>query len=229
MLEIKTHDGKIMGGYCARPQHQPAGGVIIIQEIFGVNNAMRLVCDDFAAQGYLALAPDLFWRIEPGIELPYTDNGRSIAFGHWQTFDYEAGVKDVISACEYLKKQEPCNGRLALVGFCLGGQLGMLTASRFNVEAVISFYGVRPLEYLDLFGTLSCPLQFHAGNNDQHVPMDVIEQIQEKATEKADADVFVYEGAGHGFFNKVRTGEAYHPEAAELANSRALDLLAKTL
>ena len=218
-----------MGGYCARPQREPAGGVIIIQEIFGVNNAMRLACDDFAAQGYLALAPDMFWRIEPGIELPYTDGGRSTAFGHWQAFDYELGVKDVISACEYLKQQEGCNGRIALVGFCLGGQLAMLAASRFDVEAVVSFYGVRPLEYLDLFGTLPCPLQFHAGDNDQHVPMDVIKQIQATAAEKADADVFVYEGAAHGFFNKVRTGEAYHPEAAELANGRVLELLAKAI
>lgn len=228
-VKINTHDGGIMGGYMARPQSEPAPGLIIIQEIFGVNNAMRVACDDFTDEGYLTLAPDLFWRLEPGIELPYTDNGRQTAFAHWQAFNQEAGVSDLISACEFLKQHEGCSGKIALVGFCLGGQMGMLAASQHQVDAVISFYGVRPLEYMDLFRTLNCPLQFHAGDNDQHVPVDVVKQIQAAAEEKADADIFVYQGAAHGFFNKARVDEAYHPEAAKLANERVLELLGKVL
>ena len=228
-VEIKTRDGGMMEAYFAQPQREIAGGVVILQEIFGVNNAMRLACDDFADQGYLALAPELFWRLDRGIEHPYTDSGRAGAFAHWHAFDQELGIKDLLDAGEFLKGHKACNGKIAFVGFCLGGQLGMLAAARTDVDAVISFYGVRPLEYMELFGTLSCPLQFHVGDNDHHVPMGVIKQIQATAADKADADVFVYEGAAHGFFNKVRVGEAYHLEAAKLANDRVLELLTRVL
>lgn len=224
---VPCEDGE-MGAYMAIPESGKGPGIILLQEIFGVNRAMRTAADALAREGYAVLVPDLFWRIEPGINLGYTEEDRQQAFGAWQKFDQATGVQDCVSAAKILKEHEACNGNIAYLGFCLGGKLAVLAASADGAKAVVSFYGVRLQENHEELKNLPCPMQLHVGDQDAHVPMDVIEGLQEVLEGKTDADIFVYEGAQHGFFNNTRD-DVFHVPAAGTARKRVLTFLAENL
>lgn len=226
---IETSDGKQMNGYLSLPPSGQGPGIVLLQEIFGVNEAMRSAADDFARAGFVVLAPDLFHRIRPGIELGYSDADRQEAFGHWSSFSNETGVEDVVSAVQCLRERNECNGKVALIGFCLGGKLSVMAANQAEVESTVSFYGVKLQENIQELKELHCPLQIHVGNQDAHVSMEVIELLISELSGNEAADVYVYDGAIHGFFNKVRGGDVYHEGASMVAEKRVLKLLADTL
>ncbi len=130
----------------------PAGRgpvVIVLQEIFGVNEAMRSVADDLASNGFVALAPDLFWRLEPGVDLGYSATDHEKAVAYWRRFDLDAGVGDVAATVEAARRAPYCTGKVALFGFCLGGQLAVKAGARTPVDAIVSFYGVQLGKCLD--------------------------------------------------------------------------------
>ena len=189
---------------------------------------MRLAADELAAAGFVVLVPDLFWRLEPGIELGYSDEDRQVAVGYWGQFNNELGASDAAATAAYLKAMPECSGKVAMLGFCLGGKMAVMSAAQAEADAVVSFYGVKLQENIAELKAMPCPLQLHVGDNDLHVPMDVVNQLKEELADNANAETYVYPGAVHGFFNKVREG-IYHPEASAAAEEHTLNFLRKAL
>ena len=167
---ITTKDGSF-SAYVARPGKPSAPAVVVIQEIFGVNQVMRDSTDGLAGQGYLAICPDLFWRIEPGIDI--TDRSEAEwkrAFELFNAFDVEAGVGDIQATIKHIRGDSGCNGKVGAVGFCLGGLLAFLTATRTDADAAVSYYGVGIENRVAEAEKLTHPLLMHIAEEDQFVP-----------------------------------------------------------
>jgi carboxymethylenebutenolidase len=218
-ISLNAADGHRIGGYRARAAGTPKGGVAVIQEIFGVNRHIRAVCDRLAAAGYDACAPALFDRHERGYEAGYSpaevERGRAFI----AKVDWDAFLRDTAAALAALDR----SARRAVVGFCLGGSVAFLAATRLDgLSAAVGFYGGRIKDFAD--ERPRCPLQLHFGARDQGIPLTDVEAIRAKRSE---TEVFVYEGAGHGFNCDERA--SYHAESAALAWRRTLDFLNKHL
>src|SRR3981081_2285670 len=163
-----------MSGFVAAPVGRSRGGIVLLQEIFGVNEAMRDKARDFAADGFTVLAPDLFWRLEPRVDLGYGEEDRKRGFGLMQGYDQAAGAEDIKIAAAWLR-QHRSSKPVAMMGFCLGGRMAVLAgASNLDISAIISFYGVRLDLCADKIRALNIPFQFHVGDNDAHVPAEHI-------------------------------------------------------
>ncbi len=227
MVSIAAADGGQFNGYLALPKGGAAPGVLIVQEIFGVNAHIRDVVEEYAASGYVALAPDLFWRVEPNLQLDYTPEGIQKARTLRGKFDLNLGMSDIAATIEALKATPGCNGKVAAVGYCFGGFIGYLTAARTDVAAASCYYGGGIDGFLGEAGAVKCPIQFHFGAADQGIPMAAVDKIRTAFADRKDAEVFVYEGAGHGFNCNRRT--SFHPAASDLARRRTLDLLRRTI
>lgn len=219
---IPVADGE-MSGFLAEPSAS-RGGIVLLQEIFGVNEAMRDAAHSFAAEGYTVLAPDLFWRIDPRIELGYAGEDRKRAFDLMQKYDQAAGANDIMVAVTRLRKHL-ASKPVVLVGFCLGGRMAVLAgAGNPDVAAIVSFYGVRLDLCVDEIRSITVPFQFHVGDQDAHVPAEHVTAVTDVIAANPIAEVFVYPSAGHGFYNRLRP-EVFAADAAALANSRVLPLL----
>src|ERR1700761_8533060 len=160
-LTVSTPDGAF-SAYVARPAAAKAPAVVVIQEIFGVNAVMRGICDDLAERGYLAICPDLFWRIEPGIDITdQSDAEWKRAFELFNAFDVDAGVKDIAATIDLVRADAGCNGGGGAVGFCLGGLLAFLTATRTDIDASVGYYGVSIERHTGEAEKLAVPLLLH--------------------------------------------------------------------
>jgi carboxymethylenebutenolidase len=253
MMHIRSFDGGEFSAYLAPPAGGRGPGVVVLQEIFGVNQNMREVCDWYAARGFAAICPDLFWRIEPGLELTEKDSEKARSL--LGKLDHEKAVDDAAAALDFLRAHPSCNGRAGAVGFCLGGRLAYFLAVRYKPDVAVGYYGVGIEKGLDEAGNLSCPLMLHFGGLDKYSPPEVIDEIRGAlgaATSKnphpdgwglkTDGQatgtdphpdgwgwntVHVYPNSDHAFAR--RTGAHYDPAAAELANLRTLELFVRTL
>ena len=168
-LTIQTADGEF-AAYVARPDHANAPAIVVIQEIFGVNAVMRAIADKFAAAGFLAICPDLFWRIEPGIDI--TDGSEAEwkrAFELYNACDVDNSVRDLAATITAARSHPACSGKVGSVGFCLGGLLAYLTATRTDVDAAVGYYGVGIERFTAEAGGLSTPLVLHIAEEDQFV------------------------------------------------------------
>ncbi|MGE5566643.1 MAG: dienelactone hydrolase family protein [Parcubacteria group bacterium] len=224
---IQTADGSF-SAYVARPQAANAPAVVVIQEIFGVNAVMRGITDDLAAAGYLAICPDLFWRIEPGIDI--TDQSEAEwkkAFELYQAFDVEQGVEDIAATVAAIRNDEGCNGKVGAVGFCLGGLLAFLTATRTDVDASVGYYGVGVENFVDEAKTLARPLLLHIAEEDQFVPKEAQAKIVSTLQGNPKVQIFTYPGRDHAFARKG--GEHYDAADAGKANQRTLDFFRANL
>src|SRR6202158_5336095 len=141
-VDIAAADGGTFKGYLTIPASGSGPGILLLQEIFGVNSSMREVADYYAEEGYVVLAPDLFWRLEPGIELGYSEADFNKAFGYYQRFDANQSIKAAADALKVLRARPECVGKVGALGFCLGGKLAYLTAARTDVDCAVSYYGV---------------------------------------------------------------------------------------
>jgi carboxymethylenebutenolidase len=224
---IIAGEGGKFDGYLAMPRSAKAPAVVIIQEIFGVNDHIREVTDEFAADGYLALAPDMFWRIEPNVQLGYTPEEVQKARAYRPRFNLDLGVRDIEAAVKNLRAMPECDGKVAVVGYCFGGLMAYLAAARSEVAAASCYYGGGIDGFLGEAQAVKCPIQFHFGEKDAAIPPAVWEKVRGAFADRADAEVFVYEGAEHGF-NCTRRA-SFHPAASKLARSRTLDLLHRTI
>ena len=221
-LTITTQDGAF-SAYLATP-HAPNGhALVLIQEIFGVNQVMRDLADEYAAQGYITICPDLFWRIEPGIDI--TDQTKAEwdkAFSLYSAFDVDTGVNDLavtISAARELAT----SGKVATIGFCLGGLLAYLTMTRTDADAGVSYYGVGIDQKLDEAGAIPRPTLLHIAEEDSFVSKDAQEAIKAALTNKPGLVVYSYPGLDHAF---ARVGGAHHdPQGAAMAASRTRTFL----
>lgn len=224
-VSVPTADGE-MSAFLAEPASPPHGGIVLLQETFGVNEAMRDKARAFAADGYSVLTPDLFWRLEPRVELGYSENDRKRGFGLMQKFDQTAGAHDVRTAIVWLRTLL-AGKSVVLVGFCLGGRTAVLAgASNPDVAAIVSFYGVRLDLCPDDLRAVAVPFQFHVGDQDAHVPADHVAAVRDAVTGKTSADIFVYANAQHGFYNRLRE-DVFNAHAAVQARGRVLALLQK--
>jgi carboxymethylenebutenolidase len=224
---ITTDDGSF-SAYVARPHAASAPAVVVIQEIFGVNQVMRDITDGLAAQGYLAICPDLFWRSEPGIDI--TDQSEAEwkkAFELFNAFDVDAGVRDIAATLASIRKDPGCNGRVGAIGFCLGGLLAFLTATRTDADASAAYYGVGIESRLEEAEKLSRPLLLHIAEEDQFVPKEAQKIILAALKDHPQVEIFTYPGCDHAF---ARPGGAhYNADAAKHAHGRTQSFFKKHL
>lgn len=217
--------------YCAVPGTGTGPGVLVFQEIFGINDNMRTLADRLAAEGYLALVPDMFWRIEPRFERK-DESGMGDAFAMMQRFDFAKAVEDIQSAHAHLLGMPQCTGRVGATGFCLGGGLAFAAATRSRVDgrgpdAVVPYYGSAINDMLGDVDRLECPAMFHYGDNDPFIAPDKIDEV-ERAVAGRPGVVFHRYDAGHAFSN-FDAPSMYDAAAAELAWSRTLEFFAQHL
>lgn len=213
--------------YVARPATQSAPAVVVIQEIFGVNAVMRGIADELAGHGYLAICPDLFWRIEPGIDI--TDQSPAElkrAFDLFAGFDVDLGVKDIAATVAYAKKESGSTGAVGAVGFCLGGLLAFLTAARTPAKACVGFYGVNIDKHTGE-GTAGKRVMLHIAEKDEFVPPAAQQAIIAALGDRPGVTLHTYPGCGHAFARKG--GAHYDPAAAQLAWRRTLDFFEEAL
>ncbi|HEY2447101.1 MAG TPA: dienelactone hydrolase family protein [Rhizomicrobium sp.] len=217
-IEISTADGPF-GGYLAAPSAGSGPGIVVIQEIFGVNGFVRAVADGFAAHGYFALAPDLFWRIEPGVQLTdKSDAEWSRALELMGKFNADLGVKDVQATIAELRRTPGCTGKVGAVGYCLGGLLAYLTAARTDVDASVGYYGVNIQAMLGEASAIKNPLMLHIAEKDTYTPPVAQKAIVDGLRSNPHVTIHLYPEMDHAF---ARLGGAHYDRAnAELANAR---------
>jgi carboxymethylenebutenolidase len=223
-ITIGAGDGGAFMGYLAKPSSGKGPGVVVIQEIFGVNRVMRAIADELARQGFLALCPDLFWRQEPGIQLTdQTDAEWARAFELFQGFDLDKGVDDLASALAHLRKIPGCGAKAGAIGFCLGGRLSFLMAARTSSDASVGYYGVYIQEHLHEAKAIKKPLLLHVAEEDEFVPKAAQQQIFAGLRGHPQVTIHRYPGMNHAF---ARVGGKHYDKAnADLANRRTLDFL----
>jgi len=226
-ISIAAHDSGSIGAYLSLPPSGRGPGIIVLQEIFGVNRHIRAVTDRWAAEGYVALAPDIFWRVEPGVELDYTPEGMTKGRALRQKLDLELVMKDIASALAALRARPECTGQTAVVGYCFGGLLAYLTAARCDVDAAISYYGGGIESRLDEAARIECPIMFHYGEKDAAIPAEAREATRKALAGHDGAEFYVYADAQHGFNCDLRA--SFHPFASQLARSRSIGLLRHTI
>jgi len=225
-VTIRAADGGTFDSYVASPDCEKGAGVVIVSTISGVDSDMTHYADALGAEGFIASAPDMFWRDADAGALTWTDDGRKRAFARNDRYDLELGMRDLADVIADLKKQPRCNGKIAVMGFCFGGPFALLAAARFGTDAGISFHGSHVENHLDEVDRVRCPLSFHYGDRDEVAPMAAIERIQQAFGRLVDAKVYVYPGAGHGFMTMTR-GRGYIEPVARTAWARALEVLRK--
>ncbi len=225
MIKIKAFDGGEFDGYLALPASGYGPGIVVLQEIFGINQYLRDVADWYAAHGFVALVPDLFWRIQPNIELTDKGDDWKRAIELYQQIDEAKAVEDSAATLELLRKHPACSGRVGAVGFCMGGNLAYLLSVRYKPDAAVGYYGVSIEKSLDEAKNLNSPLMLHIAGLDKFCPPEAQAQIH--AALDAKATIHDYTQADHAF---ARTGgEHYDAAAAELANLRTLEFFVSNL
>ncbi len=219
MMTIDMADGRQSEGYLARPEGAgPWPGVVILAEIYNANDWVRAVADGYAERGYLALAPDLYWRQDPGRYFEYTPEGQAEGRALGFAMDLDAFTGDMADYARALRADNDCSGRVGTVGFCLGGKLVYLACARDLVDAGVAYYGVQLDQHLDEAPGLARPLLMHFAELDGHVPLDTVDAVRAALAGKPAVDIHLYEGADHGF---NRFGyPPFHEAAAALALER---------
>ena len=216
-ITLTAADGQKLGAYRADPAGVAKGGVVVIQEIFGVNHHIRSVCDRVAAAGYAAVAPALFDRIEPGFESGYSPGEISAAMRFVENPDFEAFLRDTSAAIGELKSAGP----VSIMGFCLGGTVAFAAACNLEgLSSAVCYYGGFIAKMADQKPKV--PTLMHFGALDAHIPLSDVEIIRQK---RPDCDIHVYQGADHGFHCDERG--SYNKDAATLAWHRSLDWIAR--
>ncbi len=227
-IEIKANDGGSFKAYVEKPKSGTGPVVICIQEIFGVNHAMRDIAKYWANQGYIAVAPDLFWRQEPGIDI--TDQSEAEwkkAFELFQGFDLDKGVEDLLATIAHCRSMNGASGKVGTVGFCLGGKLAYLLACRSDADCNVSYYGVGIEELLGEAQNITNPLVMHIAEEDGFVSKEAQAKINEGLKDHNSVTIHNYPGMDHAF---ARIGGVpYDEENANLANSRSLEAFKRAL
>jgi len=217
-IKLTAADGQQLGAYVAESTHPALGAVVVVQEIFGVNRHIRSVADDYARQGFWAVAPALFDRVEPNLELDYNPTDASRGMQIANQIGMENALKDVAAAITHVGSTLQ-GKKVGMVGYCFGGTLAWLAATRLNPHAAVCYYGGRIAQYAA--EVPRCHVMLHFGNKDKHIPPSEIEKIQRAHPE---LPVFLYD-AGHGFNCDQR--KDYAPQAASLARQRTLEFFRK--
>ena len=214
-VTLSAPDGGTFAGHLAVPDAGSGPGLLVLQEIFGVNDYIRDVCDRLAAMGYAAMAPDVFWRVEPGVSLGGSEADIATGAGYVGRLDMDQVVADLGAALTQLRELPESDGRAGVIGFCFGGSTTFRVASRLEPDVAVSYYGSGVGSMLDDGAAITCPLLFQYGSDDPFIPPDEIEAVREFAAERANVDFHTHD-AGHAFDNH-RSAMFSNPVAAAAA------------
>ena len=226
-ITIEGRDGAF-SAYIARPKALSAPAVVVLQELFGVNADIRKTCDELAEQGFIAIAPDLFWRQEPGVDLSVTsDADWQHGLRLYQAYDRDAGARDVKDTVDVVAKLPDCSGKVAVLGYCLGGLMTFLTAVRYGADAAVAYHGGDTKKYLGELDGLYAPLLMHLAEEDEFISKPAQAEIKAALASKPNATVYSYPGQGHAFAR--HNGTHYNAPAAALANGRTSEFLHRQL
>lgn len=228
---VQAHDGGTFDAFCAVPDTEEAPGILLFQEIFGINDNIRGLAERLADAGFLVLAPDMFWRIEPRFERK-DESGLADGMAMVQQLDFALAGADITASLAHLRGMPGCSGRVGGVGFCLGGTLSYLLATSARVDgrgpdAVVSYYGSGIQGMLEQSRKIACPMMFHYGNRDPYITHEDIAEVERAVRPLSDVEFHRYD-AGHAFAN-WDAPSMYHEPAAELAWSRTLGFFDKHL
>jgi len=227
-INVKGQGGTFLA-YFARPKTLPAPTVVVLQELFGVNADIRKHCDELAEQGYIAVAPDLYWRQEPGVDLNVTsqadwDHGLRL----YQAYDRDAGVKDIKNTIDAVRDLPECNGKVALLGYCMGALMVFMTAVRNDgIDAAIWYHGADTDKYLGEVNGLHAPILMHIAEEDEFISKAAQAEIKAALATRPNAAMYSYAGQSHAFSR--HNGKHYNAAAAHLANGRTSDFLNRQL
>ena len=211
-------------GFLARPPSGAGPGLVIFTEMWGVAPSKTEMAEEYARHGWCALVPNMFWRSQCTGRVPFDQADR--AWERLKAFDWDRAVDDARTAVEWLRSSPHCNGKVAAIGFCMGGRTAFLAAARCGADAGISLYALGIAQHLDEVRSVKAPVQLHYGLNDEHIPKSEIDAVADAAKANGNVTVHLYEGAEHGFFTKGRP--AYNPEAVAAATVH-IDRLLGTL
>jgi carboxymethylenebutenolidase len=225
-IDIKGKDGTF-AAYLALPPTGKGPGIVLFQEIFGVNRHIRACADQYALDGYVVLAPDMFWRQQPRLELGYSADEIASARGYMNASTPDEQLADIAATVAALKARPEMTGRIGAVGYCMGGRMAYFTAATAGIDAASCWYGGGIHDHLDKAAAVKCPIQFHYGEKDAMIPIDPAVASVKMAFAGKPAEVYVYRNADHGF-NCWERGTYYQPAAA-LAHGRTLAFFATHL
>jgi carboxymethylenebutenolidase len=217
-VQVQGPDGSFKA-YVARPTGTPKGAVVAVQEIFGVNAVMRGKCDWLAREGFLAISPDLFWRIKPGIELTdQTDEEWKQAIDHMNALDKNAGVRDVAATLAHARSMG--SGKTGVMGYCMGGYIAFLAACRTDTDATACYHGGGIHTALGEASGIKKPVMLHNPKKDAFIPVEALNQIRETLAPNPLVTVYEYAEQDHAFTREG--GKHYDAAATELANGRTI-------
>jgi carboxymethylenebutenolidase len=226
-IEIKAADGGKFRGYLSIPASGKGPGIVLCQEIFGINAYIREVADYYAEEGYVVLAPDLFWRMQKDVDLGYSEEEWKKAFDFLQRFDLDKGMEDITAAVRTLRTRPEVAGKIGALGFCLGGRLAYLAAARSGVDCAVGYYGVTIEKYLNEAIKIKVPMVLHFASEDKYAPPEAVEQIKQAFKGRNDVEIYVYQGVDHAF---ARTGGMHYDRPASMmAHSRSIALFRKVM
>ena len=227
-ITVQGQDGTF-AAYIARPKTSPASAVVVLQELFGVNADIRKHCDELAEQGCLAVAPDLFWRQEPGVDLTVTSEADwQHGLRLYQAYDRDTGVRDIKDTIDAVRSLPECNGKVALLGYCLGALMVFMTAVRNDgIDAAVCYHGADTDKYLGEVDGLHAPILMHLAEEDEFISKAAHAAITAALAKKPNATVYSYPGQSHAFSR--HNGKHYNAAAAHLANGRTSEFLSRQL
>lgn len=227
-VQIPAYDGEgTIPAYVARPAGTPSAAIIVIPEIFGVNPGIRQKCDKWAEMGYLAVAPDIFWRFAPGVELdPDVDAELQQAFGYFQQYDANDGVYDIEATIKWLRSTQGV-GKVGCAGYCLGGRLAYMAAARTDIDAAVGYYGVMIDTMLDEAHAIANPLMLHIPTADHFVDEKAQAAIHAALDSHPKVTLHDYAGLDHGFAAEM--GNRRDEAGAQLADGRTVEFLKANL
>lgn len=220
---IPSADGGAIPAYVALPAVLPAPSVVIVAAVFGVDAGTREWADRYAARGFIAVAPDFFWRTIPGPLDPDVPEERAKATERNGQFDRDAGQRDIGSVRDYVLGLPESNGKWSVAGYCFGGRYTLLAGAYLGADAVAGFHPSKMKLELEAAAKVTCPASFHFGGADNSVPMDVVEEVQAALKSNPRAESYVYPGVAHGFTMKTRA--AYDAAVSELSFERTIAML----
>jgi carboxymethylenebutenolidase len=228
-MTIKGRDGAF-GAYVSRPKTLPAPAVVVLQELFGVNADIRKTCDELAEQGFIAVAPDLFWRQEPGVDLSNVTSEADWQHGIrlYQAYDRDAGVRDIEDTITAVRNLPACSDKVAILGYCLGALMVFLTSVRYDrIDAAVAYHGGDTEKYLGEVDGLHAPLLMHLAEEDEFISKPAQAAIKAALAKKPNATLYSYPGQNHAFSR--HGGAHYNAEAAALAHERTYTFLNRQL
>lgn len=226
-LTVTTPDGRF-DAYVAMPATTPAAVVVVIQEIFGVTEGIRSIADGLAADGFIAVAPDLFWRIQPGIVLSeHSEADWKTALSYYMRLDLDQTERDIEATIAAARALPEANGKVGVMGYCLGGLLSFLTAARGKVDAAVEYYGGRTEEFVERGKAISSPLLMHLAGDDEFMSKEAQTIIKATLASNPNVEIHVYPDRNHAFARPQ--GDHYHAADAEKANARTRAFLKEHL